>query len=76
MDIHISLDQLGLLVSIVVLGVASNWYYFRRGRMIGWDSAMYELCDSNLIDIDDEPSQNLITNLQRINHVLSVRICN
>ena len=30
----------------------------------------------NLIDIDDEPSQNLITNLQRINHVLSVRICN
>lgn len=54
MDIHIGLDQLGLLVSIVVLGVASNWYYFRRGRMIGWDSAMYELCDSNLIDIDDD----------------------
>ena len=30
----------------------------------------------NLIDIDEEPSQNLITNLQDIDHVLSVRICN
>jgi D-3-phosphoglycerate dehydrogenase len=30
----------------------------------------------NLIDIDEEPSQNLITNLQEIDHVLSVRICN
>ena len=30
----------------------------------------------NLIDIDDEPPQNLISNLQAIDHVLSVRICN
>jgi D-3-phosphoglycerate dehydrogenase len=30
----------------------------------------------NLIDINDKPSQNLITNLQEIDHVLSVRICN
>jgi len=29
----------------------------------------------NLIDLDSEPSQELIESLKKIEHVLSVRIC-
>lgn len=52
MDIHIGLDQLGLLVSIVVLGVISNWYCLRKGHREGWDDLAYFLEEEGLIDID------------------------
>ena len=30
----------------------------------------------NLIDLEDEPTQELITNIENIDHVISVRLCN
>ena len=30
----------------------------------------------NLIDLEDEPSEELIENIENINHVISVRLCN
>jgi D-3-phosphoglycerate dehydrogenase len=30
----------------------------------------------NLIDLEDEPSEELIENIERIDHVISVRLCN
>ena len=30
----------------------------------------------NLIDLEDEPSEELIENIKRIDHVISVRLCN
>jgi hypothetical protein len=30
----------------------------------------------NLIDLEDEPTQELIRNIENIDHVISVRLCN
>ncbi|MDA9032927.1 hypothetical protein N9I06_01015 [Gammaproteobacteria bacterium] len=30
----------------------------------------------NLIDLEDEPTQELIKNIENIDHVISVRLCN
>jgi hypothetical protein len=30
----------------------------------------------NLIDLEEEPSEELIENIENINHVISVRLCN
>lgn len=54
MDIHIDLEQIGFFISLVVIGVASNWYYYNKGLKKGWDNLAFELESELLIEINDD----------------------
>ena len=54
MDIHIDLGQIGFFIALIIVGVASNWYYHRKGLKEGWDNLAYLLSDEGLIDIDED----------------------
>lgn len=54
MDIHIEIGRVLLFLSIVGIGSAISWYWYRRGVQHGWDDSMYQLCESGYIDIDEE----------------------
>jgi len=54
MDIHIEIDQLLLFLSIVVMGSAISWFWFKKGVKTGWDSAMFSLEEECIVSIDDE----------------------
>ena len=53
--------------------------FFRKevspyGNIVAFRAPMY--VSDNLIDLEDEPSEELIENIERIDHVISVRLCN
>lgn len=54
MDIHIELDQILFFIALVVAGSLQSWYWYNKGKKIGFDMSCYLLEDVGIITIDQE----------------------
>lgn len=54
MEVYIDINTIKDFVILLVAGILYGWYCYKRGLIVGWDNAMYELEKSGYLYVDDD----------------------